>query len=61
MTDHKTTIDFDDLEENRQKAAADKADLFDFYHENYEILVQYAKAGMEYALLIKQAIKSETK
>ncbi len=36
--------DFDKLERLRQLAAKDKADLFDFYHDNWDRLVEHAKS-----------------
>ena len=33
-------VDLDVLEEEREEACGDKADLFDFYNRNWDILVQ---------------------
>ena len=36
-------IDLDKLEAAREKATRDKADLFDFYHENWDTIVDALK------------------
>lgn len=36
-------IDFDQLEEEFEKAKEDKADLFDFYHKYWRTLVNFAQ------------------
>lgn len=36
-------IDLDELENKRDAARHDKADLFDFYHDNWDALVAFAR------------------
>ena len=38
-------IDLKKLEAEREKASEDKADLFDFYHKNWDALVKAAEAS----------------
>lgn len=36
-------IDLDELETKREKACEDKADLFDFYHDNWDDVIAEVK------------------
>lgn len=38
-----TTIDLNELDEIREKASSDKADLFDFYHDNWDSVIAEIK------------------
>ena len=40
-------IDLEQLEADRQRAAADKADLFDFYHQHWPALVEELRKHRE--------------
>lgn len=37
-------IDLEQLEIDREKASTDKAELFDFYHKNWNVLIEEIKS-----------------
>ena len=44
-------LDLEQLEADREKAKIDKADLFDFYHDNWSNLVTWLRAYQQGAAL----------
>lgn len=48
-------LDLDQLEVEREKATIDKADLFDFYHDNWDKLVEEVRDFQQLLIDLKDA------